>query len=119
MITEEIKKKINFKLNNKKLKNKIIHIVIKEKFNTTDPWKAQAFQREYIFKGIKHADDNDYIMFSDPDEIPNPAILKKIILKKNMVFLCKVVFAINLIYSISTKLHGKVQEYVKKRIFPL
>ena len=56
------KKKINFKLNNKKLKNKIIHIVIKEKFNTTDPWKAQALQREYIFKGIKYADDNDYII---------------------------------------------------------
>jgi beta-1,4-mannosyl-glycoprotein beta-1,4-N-acetylglucosaminyltransferase len=76
------KKKINFKIDNKKLKKKIIHIVIKEKFNTTDPWKAQALQREYIFKGIKNADDNDYIMFSDPDEIPNPKILKKIILKK-------------------------------------
>ncbi len=76
------KKKINFKINNKKLKEKIIHIVLKEKFNTTNPWKAQALQREYIFKGIKSADENDYIMFSDPDEIPNPAILKKIILKK-------------------------------------
>jgi beta-1,4-mannosyl-glycoprotein beta-1,4-N-acetylglucosaminyltransferase len=76
------KKKINFKIDNKKLKEKIIHIVIKEKFNTTDPWKAQALQREYIFNGIKNADDNDYIMFSDPDEIPNPEILKKIILKK-------------------------------------
>lgn len=76
------KKKINFKIDNKKLKEKIIHIVIKEKFNTTDPWKAQALQREYIFNGIKNAHDNDYIMFSDPDEIPNPEILKKIILKK-------------------------------------
>ena len=76
------KKKINFKIDNKKLKEKIIHIVIKEKFKTTDPWKAQALQREYIFNGIKNADDNDYIMFSDPDEIPNPEILKKIILKK-------------------------------------
>jgi beta-1,4-mannosyl-glycoprotein beta-1,4-N-acetylglucosaminyltransferase len=76
------KKKINFKIINKKLKKKIIHIVIKKKFNTTNPWKAQALQREYIFEGIKNADDNDYIMFSDPDEIPNPAILKKIILKK-------------------------------------
>ena len=113
------KKKINFKIDNKKLKEKIIHIVIKEKFNTTDPWKAQALQREYIFNGIKNADDNDYIMFSDPDEIPNPEILKKIILKKNMVFLCKVAFVINLIYSISTKLHGKVQEFVKKRILHL
>ena len=76
------KKKINFKIDNKKLKEKIIHIVIKEKFNTIDPWQAQALQREYIFNGIKNADDNDYIMFSDPDEIPNPEILKKIILKK-------------------------------------
>ncbi len=76
------KKKINFKIVNKKLKKKIIHIVVKKKFNTSNPWTAQALQREYIFKGIKNADDNDYIMFSDPDEIPNPAILKKIVLKK-------------------------------------
>ena len=76
------KKKINFKIDNKKLKEKIIHIVIKEKFNTTDPWKAQALQREYIFNGIKNADDNDYIMFSDPDEIPNPKILVNFQLKK-------------------------------------
>ena len=76
------KKNINFRINNKQLKKKITHIVIKEKFNTDDPWQAQALQREYIFKGIKNANDNDYIMFSDPDEIPNPYILKNIILKK-------------------------------------
>ena len=76
------KKKINFKIKDKKLKKKIIHIIVKKKFNTINPWKAQALQREYIFDGIKNADDDDYIMFSDPDEIPNPVTLKKIILTK-------------------------------------
>ena len=42
----------------------------------------QAEQREYIFKGLKKANDNDYVMFSDPDEIPDPKIIKNLILKK-------------------------------------
>jgi beta-1,4-mannosyl-glycoprotein beta-1,4-N-acetylglucosaminyltransferase len=76
------KKKINFKIKNNKFKKKIIHIIIKKKFSTANPWKAQALQREYIFEGIKDAGHNDYIMFSDPDEIPNPIILKNFDLKK-------------------------------------
>ena len=36
------------------------------------PWQRQAFQREFIFNGLKNARNNDYIMFSDPDEIPRP-----------------------------------------------
>ena len=38
-------------------------------------------KREFIFDGIKEAQD-DYIMFSDPDEIPNPKKLKNFYLKK-------------------------------------
>ena len=69
------KKKINFKLLNKKFKNKVIHIVIEKKFEDLNPWKNQATQRENIFKGLSLAKENDYVMFSDPDEIPNPNIL--------------------------------------------
>ena len=46
--------------------------------------KSSQFQREYIFNGIKYANSDDFIMFSDPDEIPNPEILNKLILKKKI-----------------------------------
>ena len=39
------------------------------------PWQNQALQREFIFNGIEKNNENDYIMFSDPDEIPNPKLL--------------------------------------------
>ena len=65
------KKEINFKLNNPNFSNKVRHIILR------DP-----FQREYIFNGIDDSHDDDYIMFSDPDEIPRPEKLEKLILKK-------------------------------------
>ena len=70
-------KGINFTQENfHDFKNKITHIIIKDKFpDILDPWKTQAFQREYIFKGLKEALPEDYIMFSDPDEIPRPELL--------------------------------------------
>ena len=79
-----IEKKINF---NKsifpKFENKINHLILEEKFPTKNiPWQNQAFQREYLFNGLKKADENDLIMFSDPDEIPNPKKLKNIKMKK-------------------------------------
>jgi len=76
------KKKINFRLLSKRFKNKVIHLVIKEKFEDLNPWKNQAAQREYIFKGLSLAKENDYVMFSDPDEIPNPNLLKNFKLDK-------------------------------------
>ena len=85
------KKKINFKLNNfKKFKNKIIHIVCDKFPKNLNPWERQAFQRECIFKGIKDAADEDFIIFSDPDEIPNPKkILDLKLNKKYGIFLQK------------------------------
>jgi beta-1,4-mannosyl-glycoprotein beta-1,4-N-acetylglucosaminyltransferase len=78
-------KKINFsKKNFPRLEQKIEHIVIEKKFpEKNTPWQNQSWQREYIFEGLKDADSEDLIMFSDPDEIPNPRKLKKMILKKN------------------------------------
>ena len=48
-------KGINFKLENfAKFKNKIIHLVIDRQFpDITNPWKTQAFQREFIFEGFR------------------------------------------------------------------
>jgi beta-1,4-mannosyl-glycoprotein beta-1,4-N-acetylglucosaminyltransferase len=78
-----IKKKFNFKLKNKKFINKIIYLKHKKKFPTNNRWQNQAIQREFIKKGLKIAKPDDIIMFSDPDEIPNPKILKKLELKKD------------------------------------
>ncbi len=45
-------------------------------------WKNQALQREYLLGCLNFADPEDYIFFSDPDEIPKPEILKNFELKK-------------------------------------
>ena len=85
------KKKINFKLQNHKFRDKVRHIVIKEQFpDLKDGWKCEAHQREKILEGISDAQDNDFIMYSDSDEIPNPSAIKNINLKKKYgIFLQK------------------------------
>ncbi|MBD1156710.1 glycosyl transferase family 17 [Pelagibacterales bacterium SAG-MED20] len=77
------KKKLNFKLTNPKFKEKLIYIVHEKPFkNKNEIWKNQAQQRDYIISNLSQAEANDYIMFSDPDEIPRPELLKNILLKK-------------------------------------
>jgi len=77
------KKKLNFFLKNKDYKKKIIHLVFDKPFDPkNNPWQNQALQREYILTSLKKAKPDDLIMFSDPDEIPNPQILKNIKLSK-------------------------------------
>jgi beta-1,4-mannosyl-glycoprotein beta-1,4-N-acetylglucosaminyltransferase len=58
--------------------------------DVSNPWKTQAYQREFIFNGLKDAKPEDLIMFSDPDEIPRPEKLKNIKLNKKFgIFLQK------------------------------
>ena len=84
------KKKLNF---DKKLikKKKIRYLIYKKKFPfRNSPWQNQALQREFILKNIDHINDEDYIFFSDPDEIPDPKKLRSIVLKhKYGIFLQK------------------------------
>ena len=88
------KKKINFNINNyPKFKKKIIHIICPKFPKKINPWERQAYQRDYILKKIEMAKDNDLILFSDPDEIPNPKKIKTLILKKKYV-----IFLQNLYY---------------------
>ena len=88
------KKKINFNINNyPKFKKKIIHIICAEFPKKLNPWEKQAYQRDYILKKLEIAKDNDLILFSDPDEIPNPEKLKNLILRKKYV-----IFLQNLYY---------------------
>ena len=50
--------------------------------------KPGSSKRIYL-KKLQHIDLEDYIMFSDPDEIPNPKTLKNLKLKKYGIFLQK------------------------------
>ena len=82
-------KKLNFDINNfKKFKDKIEYIVVKnppnliveKKDETRDQAnerkilnciKREHHQRNSLFKELEHANDNDIIILSDVDEIPN------------------------------------------------
>ena len=90
-------KTINF--NKEKYKNivKIEHLIIKDKFpENNDPWINQAIQREYILNNLNGVSEDDYIMFSDPDEIPNPKILKNLNLKKKYGIFSQKIFSYKL-----------------------
>ena len=86
------KKKLNFRLLNPKYKSKIIYIVLEDKFESENLWRNQAKQREFIFSGLKLAEDEDYIMFSDPDEIPNPKVLENFKLKNKYGIFLQLLF---------------------------
>jgi len=103
------KKKLNFKLINKKFAKKIRYIVIDEQFpNPKNGWDCEKFQREKLLSGLNEANDNDYIMYSDSDEIPNPDLLKSISLRgKYGIFLQKVfVYKLNIYNSYETPWEG-------------
>jgi len=108
-------KAIKFDPNNfKKFKEKIIHIIVDKDpvgqthKDLTDPQvkrsnsiKRIEFQRNEISRGLDQADDEDYIIYSDNDEIPNLKYFnlaknkKKIILFKQNLYYYK----FNLAYS--------------------
>jgi beta-1,4-mannosyl-glycoprotein beta-1,4-N-acetylglucosaminyltransferase len=87
-------KKIKFNPNNfKKFKDKIIHIIvdkdpvnqIQKKTNDSGLKRLNSimrieFQRNEIIRGLKEASDEDYIIYSDNDEIPD---LEKINFSQN------------------------------------
>jgi len=94
------KKGIKFELEKyKKYGNKIKHVVLNEPFPKENiPWKNQALQREYIFEGIKEGNEDDFIMFSDPDEIPNPNVLKNLFFEKKYGIFMQQMFTYKLNY---------------------
>jgi beta-1,4-mannosyl-glycoprotein beta-1,4-N-acetylglucosaminyltransferase len=55
-----------------KFKDKIIYIKVTDLPDGDDPYRRENFQRNCILRGIKNAKEDDLIMISDLDEIPNP-----------------------------------------------
>ena len=81
-----IDKKLNFKIENfSKFKDKIIYIIVDDiPLNVISPKKGwhenharDQFQRNAIKRGYKDFSDDDLIMISDIDEIPNPKKLEE------------------------------------------
>ncbi len=76
-------KNLNFQLKNKNFKDKIIYLKLDKPFpKNNNSWKNQALQREFILEKLNYINSEDYIMFSDPDEIPNPKIFTNFKLEK-------------------------------------
>ena len=120
------KKKLNFNINDfPKFKDKIKYIIIDEppsnllelKDEDTEEIRGEKlilngmardyFQRENLITGLKNANENDFILISDLDEIPNleqsnlSKIKHKIIVFEQKMFYYK----LNLLYS-GTLWHG-------------
>ncbi len=55
-----------------KFNDKIIHIIVDDCPDTTDGWVMQTYQRNAIERGLVGCNDDDVILISDLDEIPNP-----------------------------------------------
>jgi len=78
-------KKLNFDINKFKIfKDKIIYIPVENMPGGDNPYIRENFQRNCINRGIEDADEDDLILISDLDEIPNPKKIKDF--KKSMRF---------------------------------
>lgn len=76
-------KKKNFIFEKEFDKKKIKYFLLDEPFpKKNNRWKNQAMQREYLLKCLSFASEEDYVFFSDPDEIIRPEILKDFKLNK-------------------------------------
>lgn len=69
-----------------KFKPKIIHIIVQDMPETSDPWTREYFQRNAILRGLGNCSPDDLILISDVDEIPNKNQIKGNISEKPMAF---------------------------------
>lgn len=58
---------------------KIDYIVIDDSPAELGPHQRDRYQKNHLIRGLKSINQDDIIIFSDLDEIPNPAVLKTII----------------------------------------
>ena len=66
-------KKLRFEIDKfKKFKNKIIYVPVTDLPDGEDPYLRENYQRNAIVNGLNNANNNDLIIISDLDEIPDP-----------------------------------------------
>jgi beta-1,4-mannosyl-glycoprotein beta-1,4-N-acetylglucosaminyltransferase len=70
-------KKLRFDISKfNKFKDKIIYVPVEDMPNGDNPYIRENFQRNCITRGLKDSLEEDWIMISDLDEIPNPKVIK-------------------------------------------
>ena len=112
-------KELKFDINKfYKFKDKIIYIPVKDMPTGGNPYLRENFQRNCISRGLAKSNEEDFIIISDLDEIPNPNALLKF--KKNMKYAVfkqlHFYYKINLQSQINPHWHGSricVQKYLK------
>ena len=78
-------KELQFDINKfSKFKSKIIYVPVKDMPDGNDPYLRENFQRDCILRGLKSSHEEDIIIISDLDEIPNPQKINQF--KKNMKY---------------------------------
>ena len=71
-------KKLQFNVEKfKKFKHKIIYVPVEDMPEGKNPWIRENFQRNCISRGLSQANNDDLIIISDLDEIPNPELIYK------------------------------------------
>ena len=112
-------KKLRFDINKfSKFKDKIIYIPVEDMPDGDNPYIRENFQRNCISRGFKNANEEDLIIISDLDEIPNPEVLTKF--KKSMKYAVfrqfHFYYKINLQSQLNPYWHGSriiVKKYLK------
>ena len=59
--------------------NKIIHKVVDDTPMDTSAFMRDSHQKCAVARGLEGAKDDDIVIFSDVDEIPNPEAVKKVL----------------------------------------
>ena len=78
-------KKLRFDIKKfEKFEKKIIYIPVTDMPDGDNPYLRENHQRNCLAKGLQNANDQDLIIISDLDEIPNPKVLAKF--KNNLRF---------------------------------
>ena len=76
-------KKLRFKIEDfQKFEDKIIYVPVEDLPDGDDPYLRENHQRNSIIKGLKNSKENDLIIISDLDEIPDPQKLVSFDVKK-------------------------------------
>ena len=87
-----------------KFSSKIIHIVVDDfphkypdiNYDNKEQWINEKFQRNCGVRGVSNFSDNDLLIISDLDEIPDPRVLKSI--KHNKTDISVLSFGMHLYY---------------------
>lgn len=115
--------KTSFFLENKekfeKFSDKIIHVIDDEfivpRANTGESWINENHQREYIKHGLNKLvlAPEDYIIFSDLDEIPDPYIITRI---KNEEIVIKTIVKLEMVFYYYNLISQKTTPWSKAKI---